>query len=52
MNLKNLYLLLTSFIFLYSCAEYKVSKPQKGELKSYYSSKGFVLVYDEDLLKN
>ena len=37
------------FIALYSCAEYKLNKETQKEEKQYYSSKGFALIYDDEL---
>ena len=36
---------------LIGCADYKLSSNKKDLEKTYYSSKGFALIYDEDLYK-
>ena len=39
-------------IFLLSaCAEYKIEKVESSKIKKYYTSKGFALIYNEDLIK-
>ena len=49
--IKNLTFIL-SFIFLFSCANYQVTKKNKEIEKKYYNSKGFALIYNEDYVKN
>ena len=49
MNLNTIVLLFISTIFLNSCADYKTQKTREGVEKNYYFSKGFALVYNEDL---
>ena len=42
-----------SFLFLYSCADYKNSKKIETQPeKIYFSSKGFALIYEDTLFKN
>ena len=38
-------------ITLYSCADYTVNKANQSAEKQYYSSKGFTLVYEDELYK-
>ena len=45
MNINKILIILLA-ICLYSCADYQT---QKSDQKHYYSSSGFVLVYEEDL---
>ena len=49
MNLKKLISLFVSIIFIGSCADYKSNKTSQLKERKYYSSKGFALIYDDDL---
>ena len=49
MKLTKIILTLTSIVLLYSCADYKTQQAREGVEKNYYFSKGFALVYNEDL---
>jgi len=49
MKLTNIIITLISIVLLYSCADYKTQQTRDGVEKNYYSSKGFALVYNEDL---
>ena len=49
MKLTKIIITLTSIVLLYSCADYKTQQARKGVEKNYYFSKGFALVYNEDL---
>ena len=49
MNLNRIILLFIFTITLFSCAEYQVQKSKRINEKIYYSSKGFALVFSEDL---
>ena len=49
MNLNKIILLFISTFFLYSCADYQVSKKIEKEEKHYYSSSGFALIYEDNL---
>jgi len=48
MNINKLFLSTLFFIILYSCADYNTYKQTD---RKYYSSKGFALIYDDDLFK-
>ena len=39
-------------ILLNSCADYKIQKTKTGDEKKFYQSKGFALIYDENLYIN
>ena len=52
MNLKKLISLFVSIIFIGSCADYKTNKTSQLKERKYYSSKGFALIYDDDLYSN
>ena len=49
---KNIIILLLSFLLFSSCAEYKTSKRILEPEKKYFSSKGFALVYENQLYKD
>ena len=49
MNLKILIIFILSFCYLSGCADYKVQKINKIDTKQYYSSSGFVLIYEDTL---
>ena len=49
MKLTKIIITLTSIVLLYSCADYKTQQTREGIEKNYYFSKGFALVYNEDL---
>ena len=51
MNLNRIILVFICVITLYSCADYTVNKANQSAEKQYYSSKGFTLVYEDDLYK-
>ena len=51
MNLNRIILVFTCVITLYSCADYNVNKVKQSREKQYYSSKGFTLIYEDDLYK-
>ena len=51
MNLSRIILTLICVITLWSCADYSVNKAKQGKEKQYYSSKGFTLIYEDDLYK-
>ena len=49
MNFNRIFLLLIFSSVLFSCADYKTQQTREGVEKNYYFSKGFALVYNEDL---
>ena len=49
MKLTKIIITLASIVLLYSCADYKTQQAREGVEKNYYFSKGFALVYNEDL---
>ena len=49
MKLSKIIITLISIVLLYSCADYKTQQAREGVEKNYYFSKGFALVYNEDL---
>ena len=51
MNINRIFLAFICVITLYSCADYSVNKAKQSREKQYYSSKGFALVYEDDLYK-
>ena len=51
MNLNKIILLLTFFLQLSSCADYKTNKTVQDKTKIYYSSSGFALIYEDTLYK-
>ena len=51
MNLTKIILLIVFIHTLTSCADYNVNKAKQRIEKQYYSSKGFALVYNDDLYK-
>ena len=52
MNLNKLIILNFLILGLYSCADYQTSKKMKNEGKIYFSSNGFVLIYENELYEN
>jgi len=50
MKIKKIFFLISIFLFMPSCAEYKIAKMNTN--KDYYSSNGFVLIYDQSLYTN
>jgi hypothetical protein len=50
MNVKITFFLISLFLFISSCADYKIAKMNNN--KNYYSSNGFVLIYDQNLYIN
>ena len=48
MNLKKILILIISFFFSYACADKNFNKIIKKPEKQYHSSKGFVLIYEDD----
>ena len=51
MNLKKILYLFLLCNLIFSCAEYQVQKSKKNIEKKFYSSKGFALIFSEDLYK-
>jgi len=51
MNLRGIVPIFICFITLYSCADYKNNKTNQKDDKQYYSSRGFALIYNDDLFK-
>tara|TARA_B100000959_G_C14904327_1_gene592337 strand:+ start:183 stop:938 length:756 start_codon:yes stop_codon:yes gene_type:complete len=51
MKLKQIILFLFTFINLFACADYKIENKNNKIEKLYYSSSGFVLVYNENSYK-
>ena len=49
MNLLKKVVLLIFIIVLSSCAEYKIDKLSQKKEKQFYSSKGFALIYEDNL---
>jgi len=49
MNLNRIFLLLIFSNVLFSCVDYKIQQSREGVKKNYYFSKGFALVFNEDL---
>ena len=49
MNLKNIILICISASLLLSCADYKGAASVKKKEKNYYSSRGFALIYEDNL---
>jgi len=49
MNLKKIFYLFLLCNLSFSCAEYQVQSSKKNIEKTFYSSKGFALVFSEDL---
>ena len=52
MNFKRLILLIPVLLFLHSCAEYKVNKSTSKKERHFYSSKGFALIYDDEIVES
>ena len=52
MNLNRFILIIVFFLFAYSCADYNINKKSTYIEKKYFSSRGFALVYDENLYLN
>ncbi len=48
MNIKRTILIFFYVTFLYSCADYNVVKKNKIDVKKYFSSSGFALVYEDE----
>ena len=51
MKFKKIYIIIISFFFIYSCAEYSISTTRKNSKKIYHSSSGFALIYNDELYK-
>ena len=51
MNLIKKIILLSVISLLSTCANYKTDKPKQVEIRKFYSSNGFALIYDEDLFE-
>ena len=51
MNLTRIIFVFICVIALYSCADYSLNKVSQSREKQYYSSKGFALIYEDDLYK-
>ena len=51
MNLKRVISIFICFVTLYSCADYKNIKRTQKDDKEYYSSRGFALIYNDDLFE-
>ena len=51
MNSYKAFLLLPVFIFLVSCADYQHNNKSKKKIKNYYSSKGFALIYSDNIFE-
>ena len=49
MKLKNFIFICSFFLFLCSCANYNIEKKTQDKPKLYFSSSGFVLIYDDTL---
>jgi len=49
MNLRVIVSIFICFTALYSCADYKNNKRTQKDDKQYYSSRGFALIYNDDL---
>ena len=49
MNLNRIIFILIICCTVFSCAEYQVQKSRKAAEKKYYSSKGFALIFTDDL---
>ena len=49
MNFNKIILLLAFLLNLSACADYKTSRTMQNDQKQFYSSSGFVLIYEEDL---
>ena len=47
-----IFFLVILVLFIYSCAEYKNIKNTSNVQRQYFSSNGFVLIYDESLFKD
>ena len=52
MNLKKIVFILIFLIPLYSCADYKTLESTKKVEKTYFTSNGFALIYEEDHFNN
>ena len=52
MNFKRLILLIPVLLFLHSCADYKVNKSTSKKERHFYSSKGFALIYDDEIVES
>ena len=51
MNLNRIILLLVFLLKLNACADYKTTRTTQKDEKQYYSSSGFVLIYEDSLYK-
>ena len=49
MKMKKIISIFFVFTFIYSCADYNVNKNRNIKEKNFYSSKGFALVYEDNL---
>ena len=45
------FLLLPVFIFIVSCADYQYDNKPYKKIKDYYSSKGFALIYNDNIFE-
>ena len=51
MKLKNIIFIIVSFIYISSCADYKIKSTKIIKEKNYYSSNGFALIHDDKISK-
>jgi len=51
MKLIKIIVILGSIFILVSCADYKINKSKQIDDKKFYSSKGFALIYEDDLFE-
>ena len=51
MNLIKKIILLSVISLLSTCANYKTDKPKQTEIRKFYSSNGFALIYDAGLFE-
>ena len=49
MKLTKIIITLTSILFLFSCADYNTRTKNQKKEKSYYSSIGFALIYEDNM---
>ena len=52
MNLNKFFFIILFFLFAHACADYNVNKTKIDIEKNYFSSKGFALVYEDQLYLN
>ena len=52
MNLIKIVITFFCILILNSCADYNIKRTQENNDKKYYSSKGFALIYSDDLYKD